>query len=1050
MNKKVSKTLAAVLSAAMAASAFAVSTGAAFAADNQISATVDAGKIGIVNNPKVKGNGVDLWKDVVSPLQSKVTFTVNGVECTGGSISLDANGWTADDNDSSYVDITNNYVKASDVAATSTDIRTVTLRHGAKITSNTVGTAATSKTKLTADVTIEVEVVIYPEDYYIVLPSNNTTHSAGANYVGYDDGDTPSNDITLSMNEGVDLDTFRIRDNDKNGKAEFWKVNETTIRPTAGSSAAYNYQSDNSIIDVQANSDTKNKVNAGQVKAQPTDTPQTGEAEIYPTVLLGNQNQKDKVISAKVTVDDTYKVFNSTTNTFTSKGSTTESADGYDVEGRDVIIDAAANVDVTVGHDAVLGEIKADDSYAKKIYVYGTTGNITAKGAEVNVADNNPHPVAGKTIETGDINADTINVEGTGKTNSVSTVYQDVEVGNLTGRNINITAYDNNDADHPAARGHVVVKNITIKRNQSGTNNGGLTLTAGKYINTMTLGAISGETGPYADSPFGAKVMVAQGTFENLGDLKNVGKVVIGTDQTKTANATVGTIDTGTVGNTSYVDKTVNESSVQVNAGSALTASKITTDQVLAVKGTGSSSITVPVDSFVIEDLTGKQSKALNTYLYVTDAKAGDVLYTGYNNAGTNFIFKPTSAKVVGQATANHAYNYVLESVAFDGIRMTNTSVEVGQDPATLTLAALPDSAKLPDGVTVAWTATTDKAGKQTVKLTPSADGMTCQVEATGYTADNINGGNNVVVTATLMKDGKEYTDVAASSAKANVTLTNKTAARPLTGISLNKTSTVMKPKETRQLTVSYAPEDTTDNKTVTWTSSDPAIATVDKNGLVTGVAYGKTTITAKVGDFTATCNVTISASGMIVKVTDLDGNVTECAPDGSTTVDIPQSTAYRVELTSDETINEFSYNAGNGKVGGTNTISVWNGTAGTYEAYAAGKPGEQTGFYVNGDKLFNMQVVTRPFVSDTTLTANVAVGKSYTFRITLNDKNAKFTFSTANGDAVATSYKKATYPDANGDYYCTVTTKQAVGNVGVYCNIDGKNYKVFAVNTRA
>lgn len=128
----------------------------------------------------------------------------------------------------------------------------------------------------------------------------------------------------------------------------------------------------------------------------------------------------------------------------------------------------------------------------------------------------------------------------------------------------------------------------------------------------------------------------------------------------------------------------------------------------------------------------------------------------------------------------------------------------------------------------------------------------------------------------------------------------------------------------------------------------------------------------------------------------------------------------------------------------------MWNGTAGTYEAYAAGKPGEQTGFYVNGDKLFNLQVVSRPFVSDTTMTANVPVGKSYTFRITLNDKNAKFTFSTANGEALATSYKKATYPDANGDYYCTVTAKKAVGNVGVYCNIDGKNYKVFAANTRA
>ena len=51
-----------------------------------------------------------------------------------------------------------------------------------------------------------------------------------------------------------------------------------------------------------------------------------------------------------------------------------------------------------------------------------------------------------------------------------------------------------------------------------------------------------------------------------------------------------------------------------------------------------------------------------------------------------------------------------------------------------------------------------------------------------------------------------------------------------------------------------------TEGMTITWTSSDETIATVDENGLVTGVAAGSVTITAKVGEYEDTCSVTITA----------------------------------------------------------------------------------------------------------------------------------------------------------------------------------------------
>jgi uncharacterized protein YjdB len=80
------------------------------------------------------------------------------------------------------------------------------------------------------------------------------------------------------------------------------------------------------------------------------------------------------------------------------------------------------------------------------------------------------------------------------------------------------------------------------------------------------------------------------------------------------------------------------------------------------------------------------------------------------------------------------------------------------------------------------------------------------------------------------------------------------------TSISLNETSAAVTKGETVQLTATVLPEDAT-NRTVTWVSSDDAIASVDATGLVTAVAPGEATITAMTTDgsnLSASCNVTV------------------------------------------------------------------------------------------------------------------------------------------------------------------------------------------------
>ena len=87
-------------------------------------------------------------------------------------------------------------------------------------------------------------------------------------------------------------------------------------------------------------------------------------------------------------------------------------------------------------------------------------------------------------------------------------------------------------------------------------------------------------------------------------------------------------------------------------------------------------------------------------------------------------------------------------------------------------------------------------------------------------------------------------------------------AAVPVTAITLNKTATTITAGQTETLSVSsVTPDDATD-QTVTWSSDNDAVATVDADGKVTAVALGTANITATANDgsgVTATCAVTVN-----------------------------------------------------------------------------------------------------------------------------------------------------------------------------------------------
>jgi len=116
-----------------------------------------------------------------------------------------------------------------------------------------------------------------------------------------------------------------------------------------------------------------------------------------------------------------------------------------------------------------------------------------------------------------------------------------------------------------------------------------------------------------------------------------------------------------------------------------------------------------------------------------------------------------------------------------------------------------------------------------------------------------------------------------------------------LAGITLSKTSTTLKPAITDTLSVTFFPEDAS-NKNVTWSSSNPDVATIDNKGIVKAVGVGSAIITvtsAHNSTLTATCDVTVSwatlnnISGDVFgiweknSIVNISGHIT--VPDGKT-----------------------------------------------------------------------------------------------------------------------------------------------------------------------
>ena len=111
----------------------------------------------------------------------------------------------------------------------------------------------------------------------------------------------------------------------------------------------------------------------------------------------------------------------------------------------------------------------------------------------------------------------------------------------------------------------------------------------------------------------------------------------------------------------------------------------------------------------------------------------------------------------------------------------------------------------------------------------------------------------------TVLKEGETKVTAKAGDKTVEIPVTVKAAEVAVTGVTLDKTELALTIGDAAvQLTATVKPDNATDAD-VDWSSSDVSVATVDGSGLVTAVADGTATITAKAGDKTAECKVTVA-----------------------------------------------------------------------------------------------------------------------------------------------------------------------------------------------
>lgn len=183
-------------------------------------------------------------------------------------------------------------------------------------------------------------------------------------------------------------------------------------------------------------------------------------------------------------------------------------------------------------------------------------------------------------------------------------------------------------------------------------------------------------------------------------------------------------------------------------------------------------------------------------------------------------------------------------------------------------------TAKTNNGKTAICTVTVNKAAPEKITVSPTSktvyvgDTLTLTTQITPAEAadDKLTWSSNRTDIATVDANGKVTAKAAGTVTITVKTSNNKTATCTVTvkdieatGVTVTPTTTTLEVGKTQTVTAKVAPDKA--DQSVTWTSSNTSVATVDAKGVITAKAVGTATITAKTSNGkTATVAVTVKA----------------------------------------------------------------------------------------------------------------------------------------------------------------------------------------------
>ncbi len=273
--------------------------------------------------------------------------------------------------------------------------------------------------------------------------------------------------------------------------------------------------------------------------------------------------------------------------------------------------------------------------------------------------------------------------------------------------------------------------------------------------------------------------------------------------------------------------------------------------------------------SFDTLKLARGKSKTLKATITPEDATVKTIVWESSDES----VATVTSSGVI---RAKSAGNAIILATTEDGTFSASCNVTVYVAVSGVTLSA--ESVSIPKGEKRILTASIAPADATNQELTwTSSNESVARVDpVTGQITGRTKGTAKITVTST---DGG-YTDSCIVE-----------VVQLATGVSITFSSVTLEAGKTKTLEASVSPSSASD-KTVTWSSSNEKVATVNSNGTIKGIAAGTATITAtsKDGNASSSCKVTVKqpATSIVLKSTsgtDLSKTTMKIAVGSSKTV---------------------------------------------------------------------------------------------------------------------------------------------------------------------